>query len=398
MIDAMLLLNEEQVATSIRSVLDRIAKGARHRGKRIALFAEREFQESAIFQSELLPDTSGKIRRRATGMRGPPPVNPIRGSRRVGSEGMVAFLISQQVEAWPNIFMNHPGPDRIRAKTVPAGEIIIVTDFIGSGQRVKSMLEKFRAVPTVRSWVSRKLVKFRVVAAAATHEGLIAVRRHKLRPDVIAEAIAPTVSPEKNWSMWTHWLRLMETYGPEAGRGTGRFGYGRRPALIAFSYRIPNNTPAIIHKSDAAWRAVFDGPAPPELHTLFGVKPISQVIDIAAEEAGISMGAGLTEEDRKMILVLSLLRGRWHPGAEIALSARTRMPVPTLMDVLRDALAKGFVRGDGRIADAGYAFLEAGKALDRKKPKVATSDEPYYPEILRVPRATSSTSHPTGWP
>jgi len=397
MLDAMLLLNQEQVDTSIRTALDRIAKGARHRGKRVALYAEREFQEAAIFSSELQQRPDGKIRRRATGYRGPPAVKPIRGRSRVGSEGPLAFLVSQQVAAWPKIFLNHPGPDRIRGRTTPVGEIIIVTDFIGSGQRIRSMLDKFQAVPTVRSWVSQNLVKFRVVAAAATRGGLIHVRRHRLRPEVIVEWIAPTVSYETSAS-WVQWLRLMESYGPEAGRGAGRFGYGRQAALIAFSYRIPNNTPAIIHQSENGWRALFDGPVPVEFLTLFGVKPTGQIIDAAAAEAGIKMGDGLTEEDRKAILVLSLLRGRWHYGAETALSARTGFPVPALMDILREALRNGYLRNDGRITDFGYAFLKAGKALERERPTIATNENPYYPEALRIPWASFSTSRSLGRP
>lgn len=45
MLNAMLLLNGEQVSTAIRGAFDKIAKGTRHRNKRIALYAEREFQQ-----------------------------------------------------------------------------------------------------------------------------------------------------------------------------------------------------------------------------------------------------------------------------------------------------------------------------------------------------------------
>ena len=72
MLDAMILLNEDQVVTAIRTALDKIAKGPRHKNKRIALYAEREFAKSAIFRRELLPDREGKLRRRAVGRAGPP--------------------------------------------------------------------------------------------------------------------------------------------------------------------------------------------------------------------------------------------------------------------------------------------------------------------------------------
>lgn len=386
MLDAMLLLNEEQVSTAIRGALDKIAGGIRHRGRRIALYAEREFQESAIFSSVLLPDRHGRLRRRAAGRSGPPAVKPVRGRARVGSEGLVAFLASQQKEAWPKIFMNHPGPDLLRGKTAPAGEIIVLTDFIGSGSRIRSMLDKFWAVPTVRSWVSRKLVKFRVVAAAATNSGLTKVRSHRLRPEVISEWIAPVVNWSTSFSWYFHWRQLMDGYGPLAGRGSGRYGFGDEAALIAFSYRIPNNTPAIIHQSENGWRALYDGPVPPALYSLFGVRSMSQIIEDAATENGIALPSSLTEEERKMVVVLSLLRGRWHRGSETALAARSGMAIPPLMDMLREALAKNLITDTGRLTDKGYAFLEAGGVRERKAPIIATAPEPYYPEALRVPR------------
>lgn len=334
----------------------------------------------------MLTGNNGRLRRRAVGRSGPAAVKPVRGRGRVGSEGLVAFLASQQKEAWPKIFMNHPGPDRLRGKTAPAGEIIVLTDFIGSGSRIRSMLDKFWAVPTVRSWVSRRLVRFRVVAAAATNPGLTKVRSHRLHPEVISEWIAPVTSWSTSPSWYFPWRRMMDGYGPPAGRGSGRYGFGDEAALIAFSYRIPNNTPAIIHQSEGGWHALYDGPVPPALYALFGVRSMSQIVEDAAIDNGIALPPSLTEEECKMVVVLSLLRGRWHRGSETALAARSGMAVPPLMDMLREALTKGLITNTGRLTDKGYAFLDAGGVRERETPIIATAQEPYYPEALRVPR------------
>jgi hypothetical protein len=178
----------------------------------------------------------------------------------------------------------------------------------------------------------------------------------------------------------------MGSYGPLAGRGSGRYGFGDEAALIAFSYRIPNNTPAIIHQSEGGWSALYDGPVPSALYALFGVRSMSQIVEDAAADNGIALPPSLTEEERKMVVVLSLLRGRWHRGSETALAARSGMAVPPLMDMLREALAKGLIVKTGRLTDKGYAFLEAGGVRERKTPNIATKQEPYYPEALRVPR------------
>jgi hypothetical protein len=386
MLDAMLLLNEEQVITSIRSALDRIANRPSGQKKRIALYVEREFQEAVFFKSDMIADRCGVLRTRAVGKAGPPAVKPIRGHTRVGSEGMLAFVISQQTEAWPKVFMNNPGPDRLRAKTGPAGEIVIVTDFIGSGNRVRSMLDKFWAVATIRSWVSRKLVRFRVVAAAATSTGASSVRAHRLRPGVGAEWIAPTIR-SGSLRNCLDWMALIAKYGPSEGRdGCGRFGFNSDGALIAFSYRIPNNTPAMIHHSFDGWHALFTGPAPVGLKNLFGVRSSADVVDDAAANVGLVLSRELTDEDRATMLVLTLLRGQWHKGSVTALSSRTAMPVHTLLDILRKALRDDLITGDGRLTDKGYEYLAAGKLAERPKPVVATNQKPYYPESLRVPR------------
>jgi hypothetical protein len=385
LLDAMLLLNEEQVGASIRSALDRLAEAHRHRKARVALYAEREFDAARIFQVELLADKAGRLRRRAVGYNGPPAVRPVRGRARVGSEGFIAHLISQSVERWPKVFMNHPGPDRLRGKTAPAGEIAIVSDFLGSGIRVSTMLDKFWAVPTIQSWVSRDLVRFRVIAAAATSAGLSRVRSHRLRPTVDVEWIAPTLESTSDHKKVYAWKRLIDSYGPQAGRGAGRVGFGEAGALVAFSYRLPNNTPAIIHASGNQWNPLYLGAAPSELRQLFGVRSVEEAIIDATDANGIILGARLTEEDQLTIVVLSMLRGRWYRGAEVALASRTLLPVPTVLDSLHRALKTGLITASGRLTDHGYTFMAAGRSGERKTPIIATSQLPYYPETLRIP-------------
>src|SRR5688572_7025115 len=95
MLDRMLLLNEEQVATALRSLLKEVGGEYRKKRQRVGLYAEREFGRGLPFKVEPTPDKQGVIRQRAVGFKGPHAVSPTRGSRRVGSEGLIAFLISQ---------------------------------------------------------------------------------------------------------------------------------------------------------------------------------------------------------------------------------------------------------------------------------------------------------------
>jgi hypothetical protein len=111
LLDAMMLVNDEEVATALRSLLADLAARRSGSDKRVALYAEREMVEATAFRVELVADEHSRLRRRAIGRQGRAAVNPIRGSSRVGSEGWIAFLISQATEAFPRIFLNHPGPD-----------------------------------------------------------------------------------------------------------------------------------------------------------------------------------------------------------------------------------------------------------------------------------------------
>jgi hypothetical protein len=397
MLDAMMLLNEEQVSAAIRAQLYRFADGRRGKHRRAALYAEREFTEKAFFQSERTLDARGRAHYRAVGRIGPPAVKPVRGGTRVGSEGFIASIISTVVETRPDIFMNNPGPDRVRGKTAPAGALVIVTDFIGSGRRVRGILDAMWAVPTVKSWRSQGHIDVHVVAAAATASGMASLRRHRLRPSVMAEHIAPTLAGT-GWRQEWEWYDLVKDYGPDAGRGASRFGFGNSGALIAFNYRLPNNTPAILHKTEGEWRALYDGAAPNDLRPAFGLRSEAQTVAAAAAATGIALAPALSPADATTVLLLSLMRGRWRRGKEVALAERTGLPAPTVMEVLRRAVTDGLLRSDGRLTDAGYATVEAGRSTERRRPTIPTEAEPYYPKQLRAPRLLFSVRRPSGRP
>jgi hypothetical protein len=347
LLDEMLLLNDEQVATAIRSLLLGLARERKGKRKRIALYAERHFAEASAFEVALVADADGQMRRRAVGAKGPAAVKPVRGSPRVGSEGMIAFIISQAVETSPTIYMNHPGPDRLRARTYPPSALAIVTDFIGSGERVRTMLDKFWAVPTVRSWKSGRFLKdFIVVAAAGTAVGLDKVRNHQLQPRVLVEHVAPTLRDGSNRRKH---LALLRKYGPAQGRGSGREGFGDTGALIAFSYRIPNNTPALIHADAPDWRALYTGSAPDDLRDAFGISAPEVRLERASVAVAVSLSTDLSLPDARTMLILSAIRGRWRPKSETALAEMTGFPEPEIVDIYRRAIKAGLLAGCGKM-------------------------------------------------
>ncbi len=398
MLDALLLLNEEQVGFAIRGLLERLATERRGRRKRVALYAEREFPERQAFIVECVPDKDGIIRRRAVGRLGPAAVKPVRGSPRVGSEGLVAFTISQAVKARPRVYANHPGPDRIRNIRNPISALAIVTDFIGSGERICTMLDKFWNVPSLRAWVSRQWVEFIVVAAAGTYGGIERVRAHRLKPRVLVEQIAPTLFSARNAKTRTHWQALIGTYGPKNASNAAREGFGASAALIAFNYGIPNNVPLLLQESGGGWQALYTGPAPEDLRSAFGLEAPEQRIERAAFMIGVELAAGLSVPDAQIVLALSAVCGRWRQGAETAIAEMTGLTLPELIIIHRQARKAGLLSVDGRLTDTGQATLHAGTQSQRKRPDIPSSAEPYYPKNLRVPRGRSSDRRSSGRP
>ena len=385
MLDALLLLNEEQVAAAIRGLLQSVARERKGRRKRVGLYAEREFPEPRAFEVALVQDHCGVLRRRATGRSGPVALRQRRGSPRIGSEGFIAFIISQAVEAWPHVYANQPGPDRFRARS-PIGAIAIVTDIVGSGTRVRTILDKFWAVPTIRAWMSRRWVKFLVVAAAGTPEGIKSVSSHRVKPPVLVEKIVPTLSSAGDAEMQSRWRALIRSYGPRDASQEAQEGFLATGALVAFSYRIPNNTPALLHRSGGGWRALYTGHAPEDLRSIFRLEARAHRIQQAARSIGVDLAADLSEDHAQTVLVLSAVRGRWRQGAEVSIAEMTGLTVPEVIVIRRRAIRSGLLSVDGRLTDVGQATLQAGARSQRKRPDIPTASEPYYPKSLRVPR------------
>ena len=398
LLDALMLMNDEQVATALRSLLADLAELPSGSRKRVALYAEREIAEATVFRVELVTDDDGRLRRRAVGRQGPAPVRPIRGSTRVGSEGWVAFVISQAVKASRGIFLNHPGPDRLRSRRQPVGALAIVSDFIGSGTRVRTMLDKFWAVPTVRSWFSRGWISFKVVAAVGTREGLQAVRNHRVAPEVLVQQVAPQLTDHENRQAYRTWRTLIETYGPDLVGGAGRRGFRDSSALIAFSYGIPNNTPLILHAAGEGWRPLYSGAAPLDLRSTFGLQSRAERVKLAAIATGVDLAPDLSLPHAEMVVFLRAIRGRWRTGAQTAIAEVTGMTEPEVLAALKRGSEHGYLDAKGRLTDAGQAALGAAERRERKRPTVPTNPEPYYPLQLRTSRGSSSISRPSGRP
>jgi hypothetical protein len=136
--------------------------------------ADKLFKEEKIKLKE-----KKKYRLRAYGI-GPSPIKPTKAyDPQVGSEGLVAHLATELCREFPKSFFSHPGPATIRKHRIR--RFMLLTDFVGSGKRVRTYIEAAWRVRSVRSWWSAGIAKglrFEVVAYAATLGGRQNVEDH----------------------------------------------------------------------------------------------------------------------------------------------------------------------------------------------------------------------------
>lgn len=385
LIDRLELFNETQVAEAIARQLESIDT----RPGRVALYAEREIAEATAFPIEAYTDAHGRLRDRAVMNATFKPVSPRRGATRVGSEGWIAFQISQAIKANPR-FVNHPSPKQYLStnKQNRIRKIVIVTDFIGSGDRIWTMLDKFWRVPTFAAWWSRQYIRFHIVAAAGTSVGVARIKLHPCKATVGVVAVVPTLTgPQpKKWA--AAWLSLARRYGKNHHKP---LGHGDIAALIAFEYGMPNNVPAILGEKFKHWKPFFRGRASSDLRPFFGLPPTAtDLLRSAVEHRWAQLKHALDFRSRRrdkteMLAFLLALRGQWHTDAEIEVAERSGLPTENVARLHRQAMAAGWISDRSRLTDSGRKLLKAG-TVPRKRVSntVVGSTEVYYPKSLRV--------------
>jgi hypothetical protein len=223
-------------------------------GRAVALFAERRIPGRKTSPHALYKWPRRRVRRAdGVALR---PADPDRQQEpAIGSEGIVSQLISDLQNRQPNIFRVHPSMQDLRQRR--PRKFVLVTDFIGSGDRVRRFLDAAWKVPTLVSWASYRLLNFQVVAYSATEDGLAAVRAHPCRPEILTVRGCPTIDLLPNPTR-DALKSLSDSYCPGSPTAAETpLGYGGTGALLAFAHGAPNNTPLLLHKRSRTWCPLF---------------------------------------------------------------------------------------------------------------------------------------------
>lgn len=381
LVDALMLVSANEFDTRIVGMLVDLERAAARKNERIAIYAEREMPVGDDFTVPAFFPNTEIGRATGPGIQ-PVVVDPQRQS--VGSEGIVAALITKFCAAHRSTTLSHPGPDDLRVHR--ARKIVLVTDFIGSGERMRKMLDAFWNVATIRSWASYKLISFEVVCYSATDRGQSLVQYHATKPIVRTFAACPTLREAFEGMKLKEIEALCFKYPKKSREWLGFHGTG---SLIAFSHGIPNNAPAIFHSSRGGWRPLFVGRSTQmsdlnamadtaaeieqRSQALLGVRNARQVLSTAVGE----------QWTYTMMILLTIRGGATSP---MTISARTRVPLQSVEEVVALASKAGWLRPNMRLTPMGRRELRSllrwgGNASELAFPH----GELYFPKQLRAP-------------
>ncbi|WP_313534209.1 hypothetical protein [Haematobacter sp.] len=378
LIDEMLFVSGGELSNSVTKLFEKIRAEHENQGP-LAFYAEREVEWD---KNQILPIFPGTRVGRAVG-KGPQPIpfNPDR--PEVGSEGLIANLITSYCRANGKKTLNHPGPNLLRKRK--AGPIIIVADFIGSGQRVWEMLEAFRAVASIRSWQSYHLIDFYVVAYSGTEQGLHLVRSSRLRPKILTVTGCPTIESAFRKPARDAVNRLCRTYPPGE---KSPLGYGWAGALIAFEHGVPNNVPPILHRGWSKWAPLFQqrstiaakGEFPSTNREELAARA-EQLLRIRDAETYLSDSRG--RRWIKTMLVLAAIDVGARSRAQI--SAYSRLKLETVREIVDFTEIARWTTRKLTLSALGRSELRRLKQRRARNPVLPKSNKPfYYPTQLRA--------------
>jgi hypothetical protein len=247
------------------------------------------------------------------------------------------------------------------------------------------MLEAFAKVATIQSWRSYNLITFEVVCYSAAEWGARTVAGHRLRPTVTIYAACPVVDETFKGAELKAIKQLCEKY-PKGSKWP--MGFKATGSLIAFSHGIPNNAPQIFHGSRNGWRPLFPGRS-----TLMSeLDQVADTSDFIAEQSSELLGVRNAREilDKSTgelwthtMLILHAVKSGLRSKDNV--SARTRLPIARVTEVLELATTAGWLSPTCRLTSLGRQEIRWQATWARTQQLASQNNDLYFPTQLRAP-------------
>lgn len=395
LLDSLELIEHDEFVSAIQ---DLIANLANNSNGVIGIFVEREIRRGKWgIPNALYKQPRRKKNRRAFGQ-GPQPVKPkLPYDMSVGSEGIIASLVTDICKQQPEKFISHPSPDQIRKKKVR--HIMLVTDMIGSGRRAYEYLDSAWKVASMKSWKSLGLIDFTIVSYTGTEAGVSFSKSHKTKPEVQIARSCPTIFTEFDKHIAEKIRSLCIHYDPIDHDQTESLGYRGSEGLVVFSHGCPNNVPRLLFKNGKrkSWKPMFPnrrGIA--ASHNAFkSVKVESDLRRKLARMNELRLSSGdwmsrYSDEAKSMLLVLAAIRK--GPRQSEAISRKTGLNITVINILLETANQWGWIDLNRRLTNIGKGQLNYARRMGASpENSKIMGKEHYFPKLLRVPVDVSSS-------
>lgn len=377
-----------------KNSLTRLVKGELPLKSTSALFIERELQPTTaklpppIYkQIKTYNPGSKKKHMRAYGAAMQAVQSLTYSTQDVGSEGLVAFIANTLCRSNPKRFLLQPAADNVRNSKVR--NFVILTDFIGSGDRASKMLDAMWNVASIRSWHSGKFVNFWVMAYSGTEQGIKHVRGHRFSPKVHVVTECPTLHNSFDSDL-DEMVELCKKYGAHSATP---LGWKNTAALLAFEHGAPNNMPAIFvsekNRGSKKWAPLFPKRVTEGFWQSTQVD-ITNLIGNALNQLNMpeiseSPRFQRASDQKKSAIIILLSHSQ---GKRRVAELRRVLPISldSLISAKNRAIKQGWITETGALTLAGYKAIRFLRRQGRKFFVAPDPFAPYYPTQLRAPQ------------
>ena len=327
-----------------------------------------------------------------------------------GSEGAIGNLVRDLCEIHGKIFIDPEkvsNLDDIRlTEERRIRSIIIVTDYIGSGEEIEKNIASIVKNKTIRSWMSYRLVKIYIVCYAVSS---YAFNFLQYKSPSVAEIfyVQKVRSIKDEDEIWTPHLResveklcTSETYIKRKDRKKRKdlLGFKNSGILFVPSNRVPNNIPFILRmergnprgRDDKEWYPLFKGRVfPDDLQVEMGFQDSGKRAEMNKSLKSIrdsKIYDTLKNADgrlgiRKMILILRELTFDSAASVENYISRHIRLGEQDMKDFLIFLKEMRLIKNNNVPTSRG--LLELARSKNPLLEKFDESYDLYYPQSMR---------------
>ena len=309
-----------------------------------------------------------------------------------GSDGFVGMVLRDYARADGSCGLSNgrwitADADIDALRAARCRSIVILTDFVGTGQQAEAFAGTIARNRTVNSWRSLHLVAVHVAAVAGQQSGVARLRESSYVDAVhIIESAPTTWTKFPDTDLQDAVVNMCRTYSLERNLA---LGYGESGGLLTTERNAPDNLPTILIQQTQSWKALFaDRKMPRKFVQQLGDYRPSEHLEALAERVGqLRLGRNdrLQSMRQSSRTLLSALTMASEAAVDpLALAESLGIDVQEADAYLGTLREWGFIADSGSITSDGRRELaEYKRGRRRTTAYLQGSSESYYPLGLR---------------